>query len=48
MFITYFYNDGKKVIFEESQNEEYNHRYQNELIYFVKESGEKSNGTKRK
>ena len=48
MFITYFYNDGKKVIFEKSQNEEYNHRYQNELIYFVKESGEKSNGTKRK
>ena len=38
MFITYFYNDSKIIIFEETNNLEYNNRYENESIYFVKES----------
>ena len=38
LFITYFYNDSKIIIFEETNNLEYNNRYENESIYFVKES----------
>ena len=38
MFVTYFYNDSKIVIFEQSDNEEFNNRYEDETIYFVKES----------
>jgi len=38
MLITYFYNESKLIIFEQSENEEYNNRYEDESIYFVKES----------
>lgn len=38
MFVTYFYNESKLIIFEQSENEEYNNRYEDESIYFVKES----------
>jgi hypothetical protein len=38
MFITYFYNDSKIIIFEQTNNLEYNNRFENESIYFVKES----------
>ena len=38
MFITYFYNESKMIIFEESNDEEFNNRYEDESIYFVKES----------
>lgn len=48
MFITYFYNDKKKILFELTDDDEYNHRYEDELIYFVKEIGENVNGKKCK
>ena len=38
MFVTYFYNESKLIVFEQSDSEEYNNRYEDELIYFVKES----------
>ena len=38
MFVTYFYNDSKLIIFEQTKNQEYNNRYEDESIYFVKES----------
>lgn len=38
MFVTYFYNESKLIIFEQCENEEYNNRYEDESIYFVKES----------
>ena len=38
MFVTYFYNESKLIIFEQSDNVEINNRYEDESIYFVKES----------
>ena len=38
MFVTYFYNESKLIIFEQSENEEYKNRYEDESISFVKES----------
>jgi hypothetical protein len=38
MFITYFYNDSKMIIFEQANDKELNNRYEDDLIYFVKES----------
>lgn len=38
MFVTYFYNESKLIIFEQTDNEEFNNRYEDESIYFVKES----------
>ena len=38
MFVTYFYNDSKLIIFEQTDDEEFNARYEDDSIYFVKES----------
>ncbi len=38
MFVSYFFNGNKKIIFEETTNIAYNKRYEDELIFFVKES----------
>lgn len=38
MFITYFYNESKTIIFEQSDDALINSRYEDETIYFVKES----------
>ena len=38
MFVTYFYNESKLIIFEQNDNVEINNRYEDESIYFVKES----------
>lgn len=38
MFVTYFYNDSKLIIFEQTNDEEFNARYEDDSIYFVKES----------
>ncbi len=41
MFVSYYFNGNKHIIFEETTNIEYNKRYEDELIFFVKESENK-------
>lgn len=36
MFVTYFYNESKIIIFEQTNDEELNNRYEDDSIYFVK------------
>lgn len=43
MFISYFFNDNKIIIFEETTNPLINKRYEDELIFFVKESENNDN-----
>ena len=38
MFVTYFYNDSKLIIFEQTNDEEFNARYEDDSIYYAKES----------
>lgn len=44
VFVSYYFNDNKTIIFEETNNRELNKRYEDELIYFVKESEGRKNG----